>query len=471
MNLESLKRTNEKLAENPELSKHNKKVLNDFFRSRRTSGTGESTLGDYASRFNTLAPHISFKLDEAEREDIEVIINKINRDEINKHNGEAYSDHTKEKFWKTLSVFYRKFIQRDGRGYKEDINGKMLLDGEIGVKTDIDHNIDIDTRPTPEHIQKVSEQASSLRDKALIMFGWATGARIGEITKTPEKQQYPEPLTWRDIQFKEKEMHVTLRGKTGKRKIAIRTSMPLMKQLQNKEKPDLDDPVFLQHNPKIYCPECDARSRLPKKSKGENRTSHNKRIYSCKECEWQGKHNRAVKKKKAVTDAGARKTVKRLINQAKNKELIPERITHKPHWVWRDARALYWTAKDRNENFLRAFFGWSKTSDAPKHYIELMNESVLAGVREDFGEELSDEEKKFNQNLLKPCQCKCGEWVSDLQSYCTGCGEEIDEELRKHNNPEPDEETQEIMEEARGLDYTEDEFREIVRGVMDTMKS
>jgi predicted amidophosphoribosyltransferase len=47
---------------------------------------------------------------------------------------------------------------------------------------------------------------------------------------------------------------------------------------------------------------------------------------------------------------------------------------------------------------------------------------------------LTEDERNFNDNSLKPWECECGEWVSGLQKYCPDCGEEADEELRKHNS-------------------------------------
>ena len=41
MTFQALKQTNRKLFQNPNLSEHNKKVLEDFFRKARAGGTGE----------------------------------------------------------------------------------------------------------------------------------------------------------------------------------------------------------------------------------------------------------------------------------------------------------------------------------------------------------------------------------------------------------------------------------------------
>jgi hypothetical protein len=63
MGFNSLEQTNQKLATNPDLSEHNKEVLDDFFRKIRSGGAGDSTLQDYASRLNKLAEEIDFDLD------------------------------------------------------------------------------------------------------------------------------------------------------------------------------------------------------------------------------------------------------------------------------------------------------------------------------------------------------------------------------------------------------------------------
>lgn len=471
MPFNAIKQTNQKLHSNPELSDHNKQVLNEFFRVMQTRGTGQATLKNYASRFNSMAEYIDFKLDQPKRKDLENIIAGFNTDQITKNGGEEpYSDYSKKKVYKTLSVFYNTFIDKQGRGHNPDIDGQELLDG-LKIKTNIDHTIDLETRPTPDHVKKASEQTNNLRDRALILFGWATGARIGELGKTPKHQQHPEPLKWKDIKFKDREMHVTLNGKTGERTIPIRVSMPEMKQLFNQEDPELGDPVFRQMQPRLYCPKCGNRAR------SNGRGTYESREYTCQadKCSWSGHHTDTVKRRKPMTDQDMRKVLRNAVKQAKTKDQIPDKVTKKPHWFWRDARALYWCARDKNEQFLRSFFGWAPTSDAPKHYLEVMEESVLSGIREDYGEELSDSERRFNQDSLKPWQCSCGEWVSNLQGYCPSCGSETTAELRSHNLPEDKEREAEAMREtmidlAKETGIPESDFRDLARRRIEKMK-
>lgn len=209
-----------------------------------------------------------------------------------------------------------------------------------------------------------------------------------------------------DIRFKGDEMWVTLRGKTGEREIPVRTSKPLMEQLWEQSEKNLDKHVFRQLNPSNICPKCD--SKLNAKNRSKN---YNQRKYECKNCNWEGKHTQADKERRPLDDSAARKLLKRLIAQAD----VPKRLHKNPHKMFRAGRALYWAAKDKNEDFLKGFMGWSKNSDAPKHYISLMQESLLSGLRQEFGEELSDDERRFDDDSLKPYNCPtCDSWVSPL---------------------------------------------------------
>jgi predicted RNA-binding Zn-ribbon protein involved in translation (DUF1610 family) len=430
MPYDSIRSFNENLAENPNLTDHNKEVLNAFFRKRKAAGTGPSTLGDYASRFNALAPYIDFKLDEAKVEDLEKIAGKINADEIEMLNGSGnYGDHSKDAMFKTLNCFYNQFIKQAGKGYNEEIDGENLME-DIEPEVTIEDDIDTDKIPNPEQVKKVADAANSLRDRCIVFYCWSLGNRIGEVAKTPETQQYPEPMKWKDIRFKEKEMEVTLRGKTGVRTIYPRTAMPLMKQLYNKEDPDLSDPVFTQQNPRNFCPNCNDVE--VKTKEGDRNLNYEYRTFECKNCGWEGKHHEAEKRKKPMDDDDMRQVLRRLVKRAD----VDERVTDRPHNFFRKGRALYWSARGRSEDFLRGWFGWSEKTRTASKYKKLMRETTKKGVKEDFGESLNEEEREFGQEFVKPSECECGEWVSPMWDYCKNCENELEDSLRAHNKPD-----------------------------------
>jgi hypothetical protein len=47
-------------------------------------------------------------------------------------------------------------------------------------------------------VKEFANQADTLGDKAIILFGWAIGARVGEIFET---QYTDRPLLWKDLEF------------------------------------------------------------------------------------------------------------------------------------------------------------------------------------------------------------------------------------------------------------------------------
>lgn len=138
---------------------------------------------------------------------------------------------------------------------------------------------------------------------------------------------------------------------------------------------------------------------------------------------------------------------------------------------------MYYATKYKNEDFLRRLRVWSKNSDAPKHYISLMQESLLSGLRQEFSEKLSDDERRFDDNSLKLRDCiESGEWVSPFWSYCKNCQTELDEELRLHNKTD-EEEIQEahamkntMLALSDGMNLPKDQFRDLAKDRMEETK-
>jgi hypothetical protein len=183
MTFQALRQTNSKLFQNPELSDHNKQVLEDFFRKARAGGGSKPTLSDYSSRFHKIIQHIDFQLDNPSQEDLELLVSKFNQDEIRKNNGEPYGDYSKNKFWKSISKFYNSFIKRKGKGYNKSVDGPELIQ-DLEISVELSTKVNPDSLPTPSEVRKVVKHANSLRDKAVILVSWSTGARVGEIFET-----------------------------------------------------------------------------------------------------------------------------------------------------------------------------------------------------------------------------------------------------------------------------------------------
>lgn len=449
MGFDSLKQTNTKLFQNPELSEHNKQVLEDFFRKARSGGAGNAILRDYASRFNKLAEEIDFELDKPEQKDLEKLVGDFNTDKIRKNNGDKYSDYSKDKFWSTLSKFYNWFIKKEGKGYNEDIDGPELLE-DLEIKVDLSVEVDPDRKPTPEEVKKVANQADTLRNKALILFMWATGARVGEVFDT----QYNEnPLRWKDLEFREDKVWVKLKGKSGEREIPVKTSKPVMEDYWDSSDAKPEDPVFRQTRAKSLCPKCESKLDLT----GSN-THLEYKQYRCPECNWEGKGPEIIKEKKPLRDQSARKILRKLVKRAELKGEFDDN----PHDFFRKSRAIYKVRVGYTEHQLRGFFGWSETSDAPKHYIALVKEDLEKALAEEFGEEV-EYDNGYDEDALRPVECvSCSTVNSATKDLCKECGNALNEqgeELTKEKNVQGLEKRIGEVAEERGM--TQEEVMEL----------
>ena len=80
MKYENIQKFHSKLSKTSKYSKHNKEVLDEYFRwaSRECTDIKDTGLEKYASRWYTLGDLVNFKLDEATRENTSNLIADIN---------------------------------------------------------------------------------------------------------------------------------------------------------------------------------------------------------------------------------------------------------------------------------------------------------------------------------------------------------------------------------------------------------
>lgn len=446
----SLQRTNQKLSSNPELSEHNKQVLEDFFKKARSGGSGKAILQDYSSRFNKLAEVIDFKLDQASRQDIEEIYAQFNQDEIRKSTGGKYADRSKDKFDSTLKKFYNWFIKKEGKGYNPDLDGPELVE-DVEMNIDLTTKVDPDRLPTPKEVRRVGGHAKNLRDQTLIVLLWSSGARVGEMFKT-EYNDYV--LKWENITFDEDTTWLKLKGKTGEREIPVKTATPLLKEYYQSCNPDQSDPVFTQLQNRTYCPECGDYTSLD----GSNTTEKFKK-YSCNSCDWSGNGLEAEKRKPALSDDAVRRILERTVERTG----LEDEFKTNPHDFGRKSRAVYKSRIGNTEHQLRAFFGWSETSDAPKHYIQCVKEDLEKALAEEFGEDV-DYDNGYDEEALRPVECvSCGKINSPVNDMCSSCGNALTdqgEKMTQSNNTQSL--TDSLSEIAEKQDIPEDEFSEML---------
>lgn len=450
MTFKSLQRTNQKLASNPEISEHNRSILNSFFKKARSGGSGKAILRDYSSRFNKLGEVIDFKLDQACKQDIEEIYAMFNQDEIRKSNGEKYSDYSKDKFDSTLKKFYTWFIKKEGKGYNPDLDGEELVE-DVEMNIDLSTNVNPDLLPTPKEVRKVGKHAKNLRDQTLIVILWSSGARVGEMFNT-EYNDYV--LKWDNITFKDDKAWIKLKGKTGKREIPVKTGKPLLEELYKESDSNPDSPVFKEQRQKTFCPDCASKVSLD-----SSNTSRGSKKYSCNSCNWKGDGYEVDRKYRPMTDDAVRRVLERTIERAG----LEDEFKTNPHDFGRKSRAVYKSRIGNTEHQLRAFFGWSETSDAPKHYIQCVKEDLEKALAEEFGEEV-EYDNGYDEEALRPIECvSCGKVNSPVNDMCSDCGNPLTdqgEDMTMSDNSQGLSDS--LSEIAEKRDIPEDEFSEML---------
>ena len=437
-----------KLAENPELSDHNKKVLDDFFDKWRHKAK-DSSNEDFANKWNNFAPFIDFRLDEATRDDVEKLMKKLDRDEIEKKRGGPYSPQSKVKHYKALSVFYRQFIDHANRGYNEEISGHIVVEGQKKLLSEKPTNsVKKETKPSASEVKKVASNLDKFRDRCIIIFGWSCGARVGEIFKTRYK---PQPLLWEDITFNNDDtMTVHLRKNYKKelpnrRRVEVSVSKPMMKKLYKQKKPDRKDPVFVQENPTLHCPKCSGRvSKLYDGEERQPTTSYNRK-YQCKQCEKVYKRNKLEEDIKSITGARVNDIIKKAVSESdiRNRD-------DTSHKFFRKARALQKVAMNWNDSSINGFFGWEVGSSAKKKYIEALQVSQKQDLKEEHPELDINVEGRFHDEGLKPSKCSdCGKLNSRLWDFCEGCGHELSYQGMLMTQDQPETKENEIKQKAK----------------------
>lgn len=438
----SIRRLNSKLAQNPQLSEHNKEVLNEFFAGLRSSKDSDSNKKTVSSGFSMIAGDIDFRLDRPEKSDIERIVGDLNEDIITREDGKPYAIDTKETIYNALTKFYTQFIKAKGKGYNENIDGEALFE-DVDLQEQSDVDINRERKATPEQVKEVADAAKNLTHEALILFGWSTGFRNCEWLITDE---YPWPLKWKHIDLDNgKDMKVTCPdGKTGKRTVWVRTAKPIIEKLKKQENPDPEDPVFTAKDAEMRCPDCE--STLQK----QNRATYKKRKYQCPECDWQGKTASAEKYYRPLSDSAVRRVLERCYERTEISE-----IDINPHDFYRKSRAIFWAVEGKNESWLRQFFGWSDKTNTPRHYIELVSDDLRRGIHESYGEEY-EEDFYYNEEALRPIICRgCGAQNSALWDFCENCDREITYEGLVMKEEDTDSITNEIKHETKDeiIDY------------------
>ncbi|MDO8427948.1 MAG: tyrosine-type recombinase/integrase [Candidatus Diapherotrites archaeon] len=271
-----------------------------------------------------------------------------------------YSEYTKVDFKKILKRFYKWLLGNDEEAPKLVKWIKAKKPKNCILPEDI---------LTEEEVLQLIDRANNLRDKALIYTLYESGARIGELLG----------LEIKDIVFGEHVTSITVKGKTGQRRIPL---VACTNYLAN----------WLTIHPFKKNPSAPL---------------------------WPALYESAHTTLEPITHTTARKLLRVIAEKADIKKRV------NPH-SFRHSRATH-LAKKLTEAQLKMYFGWTQESDMASRYVHLSGRDIDTAILATYGikDKETEEETKIGQIICKRCQEK----NSSNFSLCKKCGNALNEKI------------------------------------------
>jgi len=174
---QNYERALKKLREDRKIIKENKKLILDFIKDCKLGKTikhrekkkiGDSRCKRYMFDLRKLSNWIGKPFDKVTQKDMEKFITDLENDKLKKQDKNKYSERTKVDMKKTLKKFY-KWLRGNNDRYPEIVSW-------------IDTYVEAPEIPalTREEVERMVAQTASIRDKAIIMLLFDSGARIEE---------------------------------------------------------------------------------------------------------------------------------------------------------------------------------------------------------------------------------------------------------------------------------------------------
>lgn len=215
-----------------------------------------------------------------------------------------------------------------------------------------------------DEVKRMIDVTKNVRDKAIIAILYDSGIRVGELLN----------LRLKDVELETEPAHITVKGKTGMRRIPIWYSASYLgTYLTTIDKKDMSSPFL-------------------------------KAIGS-----W------------ANTDRTVdRNAITKVLKEAGRKAGIQKRIY--PH-LFRHSRASNYANK-LTEQQLKVFFGWTGDSRMASTYVHLSGRDIDNAVMKAHGREIPETEAR---SKLATVECpRCHESNATTSGYCTRCGAAMD---------------------------------------------
>ncbi|MDG6251741.1 site-specific integrase, partial [Methanocalculus sp.] len=238
-------------------------------------------------------------------------------------------------------------------------------------------HLPVDQLITREDISRMVEACDKIRDRALIMLMWDSGARISEILG----------LNIGHVQFDRYGAVIIVSGKTGMRRLRLISSVPDLQAWVNMhpQRQDANTPLFVT-----------SRKFGEKPRRLSDRTIQNRLKF--------------LARKLGIT-----------------KPVHPHAIRHAR---LTDLVRSNGGKQGLSEMELRLVAGWEKNSNMPEVYVHLSGADVERKLLENAG--LIDDEDDQKEKVLEPIRCpRCKSMNPHYATYCVCCSMALNEEAAR----------------------------------------
>ncbi len=331
------------------ISEHNKELIFRMNDALVLEGLSKPRLSKYLEVMKLIAVRLGKDLDQATVDDLKKVVSQIQQ--------ANYSSWTKQ----TYKVMIRRFYKwlHGTKGYPEIVSWISIRISRSERKLPSEGDL-----LTEDDISKMLNGADHPRDKALLAVLWESGARISEIGN----------LLLKNVAFDQHGAVLSVRGKTGSRKVRLIWSVPYLS-------------VWFQNHPFKN----DANTAL---WISVGNTNHHKPL--------------------------PYPSIRIMIIRLAESVGIQKRVN--PH-SFRHSRATF-MAHHLTEFQMNQYFGWIQGSDMPSTYVHMSGRDVDNAILAMNGITLAGEKE---QQKLLPRKCpRCDVINAHDNRFCLKCGGVLD---------------------------------------------
>jgi len=322
----------------------NEETAEKFFEFCVSENLSKSRIDKHRHALRNICKWLEVGFKEATREDIERLVAKINLSD--------YADWTKRDHRKTLKKFY-KWLEGEGEEFPKKVRWVKL--GQINNKKTAEDML------TQEEVKRMIENASNIRDKAIISILYESGCRIGELVGLKIKS-----VVSKDSNL----VHMQVSGKTGPRPIPLVSSVPYLS-------------TWINNHPKRNDPEAQLFVSVGTKNNGK-----------------------PIKKD----------VISKMLRIVASKANVKKKVN--PH-NFRHSRASY-LANKLKEPQMRMFFGWAKGSNMPGEYVHLSGRDIDDAILEVNGIKKPEADASEKTLATKTCP-RCNIVNEATATFCSKC--------------------------------------------------